>query len=115
MPVRRIEDGVVAAAQGAQEPQELQRVAEGVGLLERNEAEAEAFREVRVPGGEKQIHLRSGDRLAQSEAERDGEERVSHPVVGADDEEPPQAVGARETSLHRERTARDAGDRPCPE
>ena len=83
-------------------------MAEGVGLLERHDAEAEAFREVRAPRGEKKIHLRSRKRFAQGEAERDGEERVSHPVVGADDEDAPQCFGAGKTPLHPDRAAGDA-------
>ncbi|TMB38524.1 MAG: hypothetical protein E6J62_03315 [Deltaproteobacteria bacterium] len=87
-------------------------MAEGVGLLERHDAEAEAFREVRAPRGEKKIHLRSRKRFAQGEAERDGEERVSHPVVGADDEDAPQCFGAGKTPLHPDRAAGDAGEHP---
>ena len=51
MPVRGVDDGVVAAAQGAQEAEESQRVPEGIGLLERNDAQAQAFREVRQTYG----------------------------------------------------------------
>src|SRR5207248_7343377 len=49
--------------------------------------------------------------FAQSEAERDGEERVSHPVVGADDEDPPQSLAAGKAALHPERTPGHAGER----
>ena len=96
MPVRGVEDGIVPRSQRSQEAREAEGVPEGVGLLERNDPDAEAFGEGGAAGGEEQVHLRPGQRLAQRERERDREQRVSHPVVGTDYQDARDAIGSRE-------------------
>jgi hypothetical protein len=55
---------------------------ERVRLLERDDPETEALRQVRAARREEQIDLRSREGLAEREREGNGEEGVPDPVVG---------------------------------
>ena len=115
VPVRRINYRVVSlASQPPQQPDEANRMAERIGLLERNDADpGKRFGHHRSPAREQQIDPRRGERVAQRGSQGHRQEGIADAVVGPDDEHTPQLVGPGARAAQRKRHRGEPRQQPC--